>query len=439
MSSSNNSKNTFSAGWILPMTALVLLMFFVLSIQTEAQSKKELQRQRDELNEKIELTKKLIRESEKQQTSTTRQVQMLNEQLAYREQLLGNLNEDIDEITVEIGTKNENIGELQQQVDAMKDEYGSMIYNAYRHRNSYDKLMYIFASADFHQAFKRFKMVQRYAEARKKQTMLIAGTQQEIKSTVDELERNKQEKEVLADKKAKEKDRMAADRELKQKKLTDLKKEEEKLRDQQKKQKTDRDKLTSKIQEVIAEEISKENERKEAERRKNSASGVTASTSATSGSASKAAIALAPETVLINADFEKNKGVLPWPVSAGVITSRFGKHAHPTLEQVIVNNNGVDFTAEKNSTALAVFAGTVTSVFNIPGAGQNVIITHGSYKTVYSGLSDVSVKQGDKVTTRQKLGTIMYDGEGYSLHFEVWKVGSESGSAQNPEFWIKKR
>jgi murein DD-endopeptidase MepM/ murein hydrolase activator NlpD len=97
------------------------------------------------------------------------------------------------------------------------------------------------------------------------------------------------------------------------------------------------------------------------------------------------AIALAPETVLLNKDFEKNKGALPWPVSAGVITSHFGKHAHPSLAQVTVNNNGVDFTTDKNASALAVFSGKVTSIFSIPGAGQNVIVTHGSYKTVYSG------------------------------------------------------
>ena len=150
-------------------------------------------------------------------------------------------------------------------------------------------------------------------------------------------------------------------------------------------------------------------------------------------------MALAPETVLVNKDFEKNKGGLPWPVSAGVITSHFGTHAHPSLAQVTINNKGVDFTTDKNASALAVFSGKVTSIFNIPGAGQNVIVTHGSYKTVYSGLETVSVKIGDAVSAKQKLGTIMYDGEDYTLHFEVWKVGAEAGAAQNPELWIKKR
>jgi murein DD-endopeptidase MepM/ murein hydrolase activator NlpD len=88
---------------------------------------------------------------------------------------------------------------------------------------------------------------------------------------------------------------------------------------------------------------------------------------------------------------------------------------------------------------LAVFAGTVSSIFSIPGAGQNIIVTHGSYKTVYSGLNNVTVSVGDKVSLKQKLGTVLFDGEEYTLHFEIWKVNTETGVAQNPELWIKKR
>jgi septal ring factor EnvC (AmiA/AmiB activator) len=446
--------------------SLAMVVFFLLAVpvwQGVAQSKKDLQKQRDEINDKIEQTKKMIRDSERQQKSTIRQVQLLNEQLAFREQLLTNLNNDIHTIDGEIKRKNHYIGEMESQVKQMKKEYGRMIYNAFRQRTSYDKLMYIFASADFHQAYKRLKMTQRYAEARKKQAFVILGKQEEIKSSVDDLERDKTNKAQLADAKEQERKEVEADKAEQQQRLQALKKEETKLRKQQDKQKTDRDKLTARIQAVIAEEIRRENEKKMAEEKKAAAAlaakeagakkSTTSSASTSSSTATKktaatpaaesakktTAIALAPETVLVNKDFEKNKGALPWPVSAGIITSHFGKHAHPSLAQVTVNNNGVDFTTDKNASALAVFSGKVTSVFNIPGAGQNVIVTHGSYKTVYSGLETVSVNIGDSVSAKQKLGTVMYDGEDYTLHFEVWKVGAEAGAAQNPELWIKKR
>jgi septal ring factor EnvC (AmiA/AmiB activator) len=448
---------------------LAMVVFFLLAVpvwQGVAQSKKDLQKQRDDINGKIEQTKKMIRDSERQQKSTIRQVQLLNEQLAFREQLIGNLNSDIHTIDGEIKRKNHYIGEMEGQVNQMKEEYGRMIYNAFRQRTSYDKLMYIFASADFHQAYKRLKMTQRYADARKKQAFTILGKQEEIKSSVDELERDKTSKAQLADAKERERREVEADKTEQQQRLQSLKKEESKLRKQQDKQKADRDKLTARIQSVIAEEIRKENDKKMAEEKKaaaalaakEAAAKKTTTTTAASGSSAgttaksattatpaaetakkTTALALAPETVLVNKDFEKNKGGLPWPVSAGVITSHFGTHAHPSLAQVTINNKGVDFTTDKNASALAVFSGKVTSIFNIPGAGQNIIVTHGSYKTVYSGLETVSVKIGDAVTAKQKLGTIMYDGEDYTLHFEVWKVGADAGAAQNPELWIKKR
>ncbi|MFN5619809.1 MAG: murein hydrolase activator EnvC family protein [Flavobacteriales bacterium] len=458
-----NLKTTSPRFFII--TALIAVAIFIIPLcAVVGQSKKDLQKQRDEINDKIEQTKKMIRDSERQQKSTIRQVQLLNEQLAFREQLLSNINNDIHSIDGEIKKKNHYIGEMEQQVDQMKREYGSMIYNAFRQRSSYDKLMYIFASADFHQAYKRLKMTQRYADARKKQAFMILGKQEEIKSNITELERDKQSKARLADAKEKEKLEVEADKVEQQKRLQSLKKEESKLRKQQDKQKADRDKLTARIQAVIAEEIRKENAKKMEEEKKAAAAAKATAEKSTSGSTSTAgkttttstststgttaaapaakktaAVALAPETVLVNKDFEKNKGALPWPVSAGVITSHFGKHAHPSLAQVVVNNNGVDFTTEKGANALAIFGGKVTSIFTIPGAGQNVIVTHGSYKTVYSGLETVAVKIGDALTTKQKLGTIMYDGEDYTLHFEVWKVGADAGAAQNPELWIKKR
>ena len=445
------------------VTAIMALTIFIIPLcAVVGQSKKDLQKQRDDISDKIEQTKKMIRDSERQQKSTIRQVQLLNEQLTFREQLLSNINNDIHTIDGEIKKKNHYIGEMEQQVDQMKREYGQMIYNAFRQRSSYDKLMYIFASEDFHQAYKRLKMTQRYADARKKQAFMILGKQEEIKSNINDLERDKQSKAQLANAKEKEKLEVEADKIEQQNRLQALKKEEGKLRKQQDKQKADRDKLTSRIQAVIAEEIRKENAKKMEEEKKAAAAlaakeaaakktSTTASATTTAAKSTTAAapaaetakkttaMALAPETVLVNKDFEKNKGALPWPVSAGVITSHFGTHAHPSLAQVTINNKGVDFTTDKNASALAVFSGKVTSIFNIPGAGQNVIVTHGSYKTVYSGLETVSVKIGDAVTAKQKLGTIMYDGEDYTLHFEVWKVGAEAGSAQNPELWIKKR
>lgn len=424
---------------------ILACLTLVFSIVFSQSKKEDLQKQRDDLNEKIALTKKLIRESESNQKVTSSQLSILNEQLAYREQLLKNINRDITSIDGEIGNKESNIAGLNNELERLRQEYAGMIVQAYKNKSSYDKLMYIFASDNFNQAYKRLKLTQHYAEVRKQHVQEIEDTKTKIARNIEELQRDKQEKERLADAKSKEKEEIAKNKSAQQQKLTALQKEEKKLRDQQKKQEGDRKKLTAKIEEIIKKEIAeaqrKERERAEAEAKKAAAAGNIGvkPDNKTAAPSTPKSIAAAPEVLALNADFEKNKGTLPWPVASGVITQRFGKHPHASLAGITVNSNGVDFTTEKNAAVLAVFGGTVTSIFNIPGAGQNIIVTHGTYKTVYSGLSSVNVAIGDKVSNKQKLGTVNFNGEENLLHFEVWKVGAEGGAAQNPELWLKRR
>lgn len=420
-------------------------VFVVLTIAiggiSHAQSKKELQKQRDEINEKIALTKKLIREAESNQKVTSGQLSLLTEQLKYREQLLRNINSDIHVIDKEISSKEGNINSLNQQLDYLKREYAEMVIQAYKNRSSYDKMMFIFASKDFNQAYKRLKFTQHYAQVRKRHVDEIESTKISINQNISALQVDKEQKKKLADSKAREKEEIDQNKKKQQQKLSELQKEEKKLRDQQKKQEADRRKLTAKIEEIIKKEIEeaqrKERERQEAEARKRAAEG--GATPTPNNSSKTTSYTPAPEVLALNADFEKNKGSLPWPVSAGIITQRFGKHPHASIAGVEVNSNGVDFATERGTSVIAVFEGKVTSVFSIPGAGQNIIVTHGLYKTVYSGLGDVTVKVGDTVSRGQKIGTILSDDDEYVLHFEVWKVNAESGNAQNPELWLKKR
>lgn len=420
------------------------MFFFVFSVSTTiAQSKKEdLQRQRDEINEKIALTKKLIKESESNQKVTSSQLAILNEQLTYREQLLKNINRDIFTIDGEIGQKENNVHKLNGELDRLKSEYARMIVQAYKNRSSYDKMMFIFASDNFNQAYRRWKLTQHYAEVRKKHVAQIENTKVKISENISLLQLSKEQKEQLAFAKEKEKEEISSDKIEKQKKLTSLQKEEKKLREQQKKQEADRKKLSAKIEEIIQKEIAearrKEREREEAEAKKREAAGNTG-VKPPSETTKKTTPSAAPEVLALNADFEKNKGNLPWPVPSGIITQRFGKHPHASLAGIEVNSNGVDFTSDKDAAVLAVFEGKVTSIFTIPGAGQNVIVTHGTYKTVYSGLNNVNVSIGDKVAIKQKIGTVLFDGEEFTLHFEIWKVNSEAGAAQNPELWLKRR
>ena len=415
-----------------------------------AQNKKELLKtQRDEITAKIKETKAMIADSEKKQRLTSNQIAMLNEQIRYREKMIENIDGELGQLDVTIQQEQNQIVQLEFQVESLKSEYAKMVYQAYKNRNTYNSIVFILSADDFYQAYKRYKIMQALSEGRQKQVEIIQETEQTLKDKINELKYSRHE--ALALKKEQEvvKTEIDQDRQSQQDKLGKLKKEEGKLRAQQKKLDGDRKKLNSKIQDIINRELAAER-KKEEEKIKRLTAVNTPKTETPKGESPKAplatksenkstAITLAPEVIALNSNFETNKGNLPWPVAQGTITSRFGKHSHPSLEDIVLNNNGVDFTTKQGENVLCVFGGKVTSVFSIPGAGYNIIVTHGTYKTVYSGLAQVSVKVGDKVSSKQSMGSVGLTDDEAVLHFELWSVNSTKGTAQNPESWIKRR
>jgi septal ring factor EnvC (AmiA/AmiB activator) len=140
-----------------------------------------------------------------------------------------------------------------------------------------------------------------------------------------------------------------------------------------------------------------------------------------------------PDAGELTKDFETNRGKLPWPVANGVVINQFGKHKHAVATRVEIENNGIDIQTAPGAKARSVFDGIVTSVLVLPGAGSTVIINHGKYFTVYSGLSEVSVKKDDKVSSKQPVGSVLKNEDGLPiLNFQVWKGGDK----MNPSSWI---
>lgn len=394
--------------------ACFLFMAIALGTAGFAQSKTELQKKRDELNRRLELTKKLITENQNSKAGVNQQMLILKQQISYREQLLSNMQREVKNIDEEILLREGDIQILEERIAAMKQEYALMIQQAYKNQKSHDALMYIFSADDFNQAYKRFKIIQNYSEVRKEQAEEIEETQIELQNTIAALEADKIEKTSLAQQQALEKEQLAKDKEKQQKSLSQLQQQEGELKAQQQEQERERQRLNKKIEEMIALELA--GERK----------------------ANDGKYALSPEGVIISQNFEKNKGQLPWPVARGVITRRFGQQAHPTLAGITIDSKGIDIATEADAAVMAIFGGTVTSVFNIPGAGQNVIITHGAYKTVYTGLKNVSLKKGDTVNARQAIGKVLSENGKSVAHLEIWKITATGGTPQNPMSWIVK-
>jgi murein DD-endopeptidase MepM/ murein hydrolase activator NlpD len=440
-----------------------------------AQTKKaELTSRRSELNEEIARTKQLIKEYQADQRNASAELSLLNEQIRLREELIRSINAEVGTIDGEIKSGEGKVVELESSIQELKSEYAKMIYNSYKQRSSYSKLAFVLSSSDFFQAVKRVQLLKQYAENRKFHAQQMKDTQLEIAENISMLEGNKQTKLSLSNDEISERNEIAQNKVQQQEKLTALKSEEGKLREIQRQKEMERRQLTAKIEEVVRQEIAAENERirkqeaekariaeeKKKEEQRRAAANATASNNASANATGtalpvktttpvvtppkpveKAAPKMesAPEVVLANSVFEQNKGSLPWPVPSGAIGSKFGRHAHESIAGIEVNNKGVDFITSANAEIYTVFNGTVTSVFNIQGAGMNVIVTHGAYKTVYSGLQNVYVSVGSKVNTKDKIGTVADNGEGYVLHFELGKVSEAGWVPQNPELWLKRR
>jgi septal ring factor EnvC (AmiA/AmiB activator) len=435
-----------------------------------AQTKKaELTSRRSELNDEIARTKQLIKEYQADQRNASAELTLLNEQIRLREELIRSINSEVGTIDGNIKAGEGRVVELEASIQDLKSEYAKMIYNSYKQRSSYSKLAFILSSTDFFQAVKRVQLLKQYAENRKFHAQQMKDAQLEISENISMLEGNKQTKLALSNDELSERNEIALNKSEQQKKLEVLKAEEGKLREVQRQKEIERRQLTTKIEDIVRQEIAAENERirkqeaekarlaeeKRKEEQRRAAANATASNNASANAAGTSApvvvtppkstekaspkLESAPEVVLANTVFEQNKGSLPWPVPSGAIGSKFGRHAHESIAGIEVNNKGVDFITSANAEIFTVFSGTVTSVFNIQGAGMNVIVTHGAYKTVYSGLQNVFVAVGSKVNTKDKIGTVADNGEGYVLHFELGKVSEAGWVPQNPELWLKRR
>ena len=401
-----------------------MLLLGINIVPVAAQGRKELERKRDALDAQIQETSALIDRARSQQRSTEQQVQLLETQIRQRQELINTMSSEIFRVDQDIQTTRDSTRMLEQNLEKLKDEYARMVQYAYMNRNAYDRLSYIFAAESFAQAFRRSRYLDQLAQQRRQQAELIGGTQLALTAKAGELEVNRRDKAKLLDRQLVEARKLTDDKTGQQNALTGLKKEEGRLRQTLSKQEKQRQELAKAIRKAIEAEIARS--------RKPAPKGNTV------GKAPETMeFTMTPEAKELNTDFEKNKGRLPWPVEKGTITSNFGKQAHPVLRGIMIENNGLDIGCQPAAPVRAIFRGEVSSVIVIPGAGKAVMVSHGAYRTVYSNLRDVSVAKGEKVETKQQVGTVMTEDGTSTAHIEIWKIGND-GQLQkvDPANWL---
>ncbi|TND10098.1 MAG: membrane-bound metallopeptidase [Bacteroidetes bacterium] len=413
--------------------------------------RKSLETKKKSLKEDIAAMDKEIKKTRKDKTLTMNQLFTLNKKLEAREELIKTISAELNMLNGQIAENNVAVKSLQLDVDRMKKEYARMIVYAYRNRDAYNRLVFIFAAADFNQAYNRVKYIRQVTESRRQQAEKLAQQQNVLKEQLAALEQQKADKQMLLGAEELEKLELANEKTDKEKMFVGLQSKEQELKAEIERKKKETIQIDKTIADLVAAEMARmERERKEREKKaaaakeKNKPKNGTASDNKTTNNttppdnkttAPKPAVELTPEAQIISDNFEGNRGSLPWPVQQGRISLGYGRHPHPVLEKVEINNNGVDITTSRDAYARSVFEGEVTGISDIPGVGKIVIVRHGQYLSMYVRLSEVYVKVGDKVKTKQNIGKVGYndDEEASILHLEIWKSGA---GKLNPQDWL---
>jgi septal ring factor EnvC (AmiA/AmiB activator) len=420
-------------------TALFLPLVLLLTVHSPAfsQSKKELERKKEQLKKDIDKTNRLLNQTRQNKSNSMTRLVTLNKKITYRAELINTISEEITTVESELGSVSSRIDSLNRRLNNLRERYAVMLVNAYKHQGSFSQLSFILSAEDMHQAYKRMTYLRKLSTYRVHQRDMIRATQDTLTGKRHKLEEVKSEKSNLLASKQVEKQRLSKEKQQQEKLLVSLSANEKKLRAELKKKQSEERLLSVKIEQIIRQEIASAT----ASAKKRSGASTTASVdnrvpAKVARTTSPSVLTNTPESLKLSADFESNRGRLPWPVEQGVITGTFGTHPHPAWKDIVVNNNGVNISSGKGARARAVFDGKVIRVFKILDK-YAVLIQHGEYFTVYSNLESVNVAAGEKVTTKQMIGILTdTDGDGRSeVHLEIWKGSNK----MNPEPWLAAR
>lgn len=415
-----------TAVWI---RACIVLLLLVTSAQ--AQTKKQLEEQRNKLMEQISFTKKQIEAVQQKKSTSLNQLVTLKKQIQVRERLIENYGNEVSLTQQQIDNLGMVIESLERDLAKLKEEYARMLQVAYRNRSNYNRLLLILSASDFNQAYLRLRYLQQYNDFRQTQVRLINQTQASLNKRKVQLEQKKAEKEGLLREEENQKTLLSYESDKTNQLVSTLAQNEKQLRKELQDKELSRQRLNKAIEDIIKREIEAARKAEEARLR---ALGQKPNTTTRPKDEE---FQLTPEAKALGVDFAANQGKLPWPVEKGFISATFGEHPHPVLKNVKERNDGVNIRTAQGSAVKAVFRGEVTAVVNIPGMQRAVIIRHGQYLTVYAHLGSVNVAKGDKVTTGQQIGTVYFDDEENKaeVHLQVWKGTTKV----DPQGWIARK
>jgi septal ring factor EnvC (AmiA/AmiB activator) len=437
-----NKRQNYSKWFLLLVLALGLCVYSPVFGQKK--SSDQLKKDKQKLENEIASTQKLLKKTESNQKASLQQAAVLRQQINNREKYITTLNDEILQIEIQQEDNQQAINTLQKKLEYMKTDYAQMVYMAYRHRRLMDKITFILAAEDFQQMFHRVRYYSMISKSMREQVNQINSTKDELQKKNDEIIQLKGEKLNVLSGKEKEIKQLEKDRNQKTKNAEALKKKSQQLKADLEKKQKQRKQIDAAIQTAIKAEIAAanaKNSKAKGSSTSTASSGKSSSSSSSSASSSTSArnsavITLTPEEKTLNNSFINNKGSLPWPVAKGAKVGDYGNYPHPDVPSVMVVNHGIDIMTEAGTPVRAIYQGEVSAVLDVMGS-KVIMIRHGEYISVYQNVTGVKVKKGDKVTTKQIIGTVGKNSatDTYELHFELWKNDTDV----NPNSWLARK
>ena len=369
----------------LSKTAFLLLIFSTipLNAQNYEARQKTLEAQKISLTKEINQINSLISDSRKKSKNLANELEDIQLKISVRDKLININNSQLNNLTNIIYNQSEKLSDLEKDLIRLKDEYEKIIYSSYKKKSTQMKLMFLFASENINQAFKRFQYFKQYSKYRKKQADKIVLIQTQISQTIDSLQIRKNNKQNIIDENREVKETLTKEKQLQNTLFKNLLKNQKNYALEINEKEKQTRLIDNEIQKLIRLAIAESN------KNNNSTN-----------------FALTPEGRLISTNFQANKGRLPWPLKQGVVVRRFGTQPHPVVRTTTINSNGISLATSPNSVAYSVFDGEVLSVYGFSGGNPGVLIRHGKYISNYQNLSSIFVKKGDKIKASDEIGIV---------------------------------
>lgn len=392
--------------------AFLLLCCSVVQAQSQAEQEK-LEKRKAAIQREIDAANNLLNKAKKEKSNVLNVVSTINKKISNTQEIITITNKQANAITRNIETNKQEITRLESEIKDLKAVYADMIVKAYKSNNDQSRLMFLLSSENFLQAYKRVQYLKSYANYRKKQADEIEQKSRQLASRTKSLVTERERKAMILEENKKQRSELDKDKIEQNSLLAIVKKDESKYAAQIKEKNKERAAIDREIKRLIEADIAASNKGK---------------TGAVAGK-----FFLTPEAKALASSFTANRGKLPWPVDKGFISLGYGSQPSPLLPSVQIQSNGLRIQTPEGTVVRAVFQGEVARVSKASNGILTVYVRHGNYTTVYGNLRSVNVSSGDKVSTKQNLGTVFTDREGVS---ELKFVLMEDTHTLNPASWI---